>query len=621
MAISAASRSGTRYSFADHASTGGNDSNFGRLYSRGGALDIRNLSWGIRGQDDGVTVVRILPSIQEDTNDWTPYRMSDRRMDYGDWIRKYRCAKRVGAADSSVTYIVNHPDDSEAMKQESPYDVLIRAVSSMKRLKTGRADWIGMLEGDVGKGAVMSRVQDLYFCHAVIMRRGGKDLTPPLGITGKPVVLELTQSAATAMLNQIEQLKQGESVANDWASMYELGDPIGFDHGQYFVFYKSGDGDPRTRGQNSLAAGQQAHPANVFAAQNNSRFERNNSSMEGLSYACFALPTYAGAPANAVRQCEPALRQMIKPWNEVLEIMSYDEQAEVLSSRFPADLLGWAWTNHPQYITENLRARLANRSTFSPMPSAGWQASPEVQPQMMGMTGSPSLPGALIGPSGSVPGQFGQAPQQAWQLQQPQQSLQQLSLPTQFVPPQQFAQPHQFTQPQQFAQPQPYAQSTQLPAFGQMSPAGVQVLPVASATPVAIATLMASEAGPQSAPANAYAQPNRSEATPFGGVTNPAPQQTVYPSNVFNQPQQIAPPSTGPVSSMLPTDTPSQGMGQVSGAFAPPVAVTSIQSQPAAGFMPQQTQFQQPQPQAQQPQVASRGAAALAAAMAAGQQG
>ncbi len=517
-----------RYSFADHGNSN-QGTKQGKFIIKNNAAQHWNPCWG-----EGVTVIRPYParSVEQGVT-WDPYRFSDANGDFGDWIRRYDAVRNFG--DPGVTFIIADPADPvREDPQNLPAWVLFNAIDRAVNAGQEQQGWAGLLRGGRGRSPVLSRPSEVYLLQGAIMQNKSELYNPPRGFgEDKPLVLELSMNAGVSLVTELNRkVENGSAPDGDWEHLFLNGDPVGLANGRFITFYKLADGDPRVRQQ------QQAGGWNTAPQTQNGQRQQ-----EPIGFGCYLEPTFNGMPAN-LQQFEQQLIGKVQPWDEILWFPTVDEQAHLISDKFPPDMILYAWRDHPHWIPEAIRNRAVAQHAVN-APAGGWQQGwgaqqPGQQPGFgappAGGFGAPPAGGFGAPPVGQPAAGFGQPqfPAQQFPGQQPaQQPAQQF--PAQQFPAQQFpAQQFPGQAPAQQFPAQPQAQQFPAQQFPGQPPA--QQFP---AQPPA-----------QQFPGQPPQQPQGGFGVPAGGFGVPQPGFGGQPPQQPGQGQFPAGPTGGPPPAM-----------------------------------------------------------------------
>jgi len=254
--------------------------------------------------------------------------------------------------------------------------------------------------------------------------------------------------------------------------------PVDIDRGLFFRFYPQGH-DPR--------------PGVVQS--------------EKIGYGVYAMNDLAdlGAPGqtSSMLPWSDQLLAKARPWSDLVYSITIEAEAELMATRFPADIWRYAWTEYPEFLAIGEQVLAEGRG-----PQQAAPAAPTARAQLT----MPAPGGAPQGYATQQPPQqaYSQPPQQQYAPQQPPQGYPQQQ--TQYAPQQPPA-PAQYAQPQYAPQqpPQGYPQQ-QAPAAPQAAPGWAQPAPAQVYMPPAQpqqapATTPPWENAPTQAAPPAWAQP------------------------------------------------------------------------------------------------------------------
>lgn len=325
--------------------------------------DVRNLwYYNMNYAENGLNVIRIWPNVAHDEQGnkvWTPFRNSlDVPMDFGDWIRRYPVARKI--AGTHLTFIIGDPSREYDFSQK-PINVLHDAVQSAIKAGQERPGWARLLERSQ-QGQLLQKSSYVYMVQCGLFQHGTKStFKEGKGFPGvhpdcAGIVLEITEAAGRSMLALMDQRREvaADVPLDDFETRFVHGDPISWDHGRFVVFYRKMDGDPRLR-RNYNAAASSISPLgslNLGASAQNAKTG---------GYDCFIeptveLPVHGMINAIAPPDIRPSLESKIKPWDDILYFPSEVEQAHMIAPLYPADLIMYAFSDHPDWIPESVRA-------------------------------------------------------------------------------------------------------------------------------------------------------------------------------------------------------------------------------------------------------------------------
>jgi hypothetical protein len=561
-------RSSTRRQYVmgdyDH---GGLNSSRGNFSVNTNIVDTWGLAYG-----DGVTTWRPLPGLNPEYNPsdpnspfWDPYRLDAEN--FGDWIRWYPAVRNFG--EPGVTFLL--ADDPRADVSTTPAWMLFTAVDRAVASRQDPGGWAGFLRGATGRSAVLSRPSGMYMVQGLVAVHKTKVYNnPPKGFAPdeKPLVMQLSTQAGDAMFSELRRGKEGyQGDPNDWERSMMWGDPVSLATGRWVTHYKLADGDPRQR-QQQMQGG--------WNPVNRGPQDRRGGG-DVIGYGCYFEDQAVGLPAR-LAELEQHIRTRVRPWSDVVRFLTLEEQAELLSSRFPPNMIMYAWRDRPEWIPESVQQRAVSQTVHQPPQYAapGTQfANWGGQQQQPGLTPPPGPlppppPGApgFQQPAAGGPPQWGAPPAGPQQAPPP-------------VAPQQ-APPPQYQQPPapQYAPPQPVPGAGGPPGWGVQ--AGAPAAPPAYAPPQAPPMAPPPLAPPAGPPAQPQGYPQQAPA----GYPQQAPPQLLRA-----YPPQGAPPAYpqqalgwAAAGNSVPTDTGvPTGMPAPTAPYAPPPGMAPLGSDAAAG--------------------------------------
>jgi|GEM_PF-2517243 len=385
-------RGNRRYSFAEHGNTTQGQRQ-GKYIIKNNLADHWNPCYG-----DGVTVIRIYPQRNpEDTSgeSWDPYRFSAEYNAFGDWLRMYPAARSMG--NPSCTFIMSDRSTGLMENEKSlPAWVLFDAIDQAVTNGQEQQGWAAMLKGGKGRGAMLPRPSEVYLVQCAIMQHKTQQYNPPKGFNpdDKPIVMELSQSAGLAMLAELNLVNEvAQPIEGDWESMFLSGDPISLDTGRFVTFYKLGDGDPRQAQVQEQGGWNAPQQGGVGGRE------------KQIGYGCFLEPTFNGIPAN-LRAYEATVASKVCPWEDILWFPTVEEQANLLASSFPPDVILYAFRDHPEWIPETVR-RTAVAATQVAAPQAADQRQQPGAPAQPTAVTAPGVPPAGPAFPAAAPAGFG----------------------------------------------------------------------------------------------------------------------------------------------------------------------------------------------------------------------
>jgi hypothetical protein len=272
---------------------------------------------------------------------------------FGDWSRLLTCAHWVG--NPGVCFII-HDGNPEINLYDSPYHVLRNvAWNNSSKSKSGIAHpTLGRLCDDLLSdtfaknshiGSLKKAEPTLFVSASVVM----------LDEAGRPVlgaftddrkknarIIGLKTSAAHSLYSAL-------GVQDEATHEFVCGDMLSFSGAKLVTFLPEtyqGDGKNRT----ALSAdGITGVKIPKFAQQTNPLVAGYPPSRSSMTHFAVVHDSYNGQEISL----EPYANRLVAEslsWDEYLNVPTYQEQAEILASRFPREILDFAWRDFPQYM-------------------------------------------------------------------------------------------------------------------------------------------------------------------------------------------------------------------------------------------------------------------------------
>lgn len=346
--------------------------------------------------ENGVLTFRIFPAVNlEDSSQFDPYRWPssdpDEPMGFGDWLRRYPAVRNIG--QPGVTYLYDDPSDSQVEDiRMTPAWVLYNAIDQAINQKVDRPGWAAMLRGGAGRGAQLPKPAEIYLMQGCILmwRNNAYQVPRGIGDDDRTTVLTLSPSAGTALLQQcFAENPEYSGDPDDIEARFVNGDPISLDTGRFVTIYSLSDGDPR-QAQQMQPQGWQTQTQRTPGLAGGGREEKP------IGYGCFMEPAYGALPAR-LREAEAAVRSKVRPWSEVINIPTLEQQAQLLADKFPPDVICYAWQDsHPEWVPEDI----ARRAVAAAQVPVGGAVAPVGQP---GMAAAPFAGGQVPPQPGTWP--------------------------------------------------------------------------------------------------------------------------------------------------------------------------------------------------------------------------
>jgi hypothetical protein len=357
------------------------------------------------------TIVRPYPARNpENPAEWDPFRLSDERRDYGDWIRKYE-AVRIGTP--GITFILRDPRDVDIDMQQNPAWMTYRALNSGVRSGQCPAAWNPLILGQAGKGSPVAQPTDIYLFQGALMERQSKAHSPPLGLepAHQTMVMFLPQSAGDSLLDTALEEKN-----EDGTLKYD--DICRLDQGAFIDIYQSG-----TPAFGGVAVGAPAAAPQSMANMSTGA-GGGGGGMEANRYEVSILETYNGV-SPALDSLTDQICAKLKSWDDIVRIPDIPEQVRMIcGAGLPASAviyaLGEAYGEHiPEATMEQAQRESTATSVPVGAPQGGAQdmggmqtANPAVATPPAGApVADPSMPTvAQSAPVAGVPGAAATAP-------------------------------------------------------------------------------------------------------------------------------------------------------------------------------------------------------------------
>lgn len=352
-----------------------NDSTFG-IYLYSTAVNEVRPIW-----ESGYTVFRALPGLNPDTGYTTFDPLYINEAETGLWVYNTHVVAGAGIDDHRVTFIMRDSFSADDFNlAASPYNVLYKSVKDMESLPVTQRIWSDLLSGRNGRGAALPNCRrPSYFIQCIPYKRGDHTFNAQDALNSLNII-RMTSSAGEALKHTLDKAR-AEDPSMDITAL---------DQSWFITLWNKKKPHPYTH-----AAGDE----------------------RALSYDCCFDKVYRG---NDEYQGSSALltgmgdkiRQLVKPWDQVLRFPSFEEQADWLCYAFDSvpDMIMRAFADNPEWISEKIRrkagsgsqpqpqnyrpavapqqptpsyprpkqAGLPDMSAFAPVPQAPWDTGPDV---------------------------------------------------------------------------------------------------------------------------------------------------------------------------------------------------------------------------------------------------
>lgn len=295
---------------------------------------------------------------------------------YGDWSKLLTCVHWAG--NPGACFII-HDGNPEINLYESPYHVLRNvAWNNSSKSKSGISHpTLGRLFDDLLSdafvkdshvGSLKKAEQTLFVSASVVtLDAAGR---PVLGTFTDDVkknarIIGLKTSAAHSLLSACR-------VQDETTHEFVCGDMLSFGSAKLITFLSEdyhGDGKNRT----ALSAdGITGVKVPKFVQQTGPLVVGYPPKRSSMTHFAVVHDTYNGQDISLEPYAERLVAESLS-WDEYLNIPSYEEQAAILSSRFPREVLDYSWREFPQY----LRHVSTGTSTFAGVAPADEDYLPE----------------------------------------------------------------------------------------------------------------------------------------------------------------------------------------------------------------------------------------------------
>jgi hypothetical protein len=227
------------------------------------------------------------------------------------------------------------------------------------------------------------------------------DLPIGLGADDPLPILELSGSLWTNSISRAMNTPKAGYQGNpaDFENAYECGDPVSLAHGRFLHIFKKGS-DPRS----NLPVSGGAQYSQPQAGHSGGGDKKE------IGYDAFftkTLPGYgavgdtsnfgaglvfpAGSGAEWITE---RVRNMYVPLRKLIRCHTAAQQAAFVAAVFPAEILLYAWANHPQWITPELQAKASAQIATPPVAPAfpmapGYPMAPNYPATAMGVPSGP----------------------------------------------------------------------------------------------------------------------------------------------------------------------------------------------------------------------------------------
>jgi hypothetical protein len=248
----------------------------------------------------------------ENPAEWDGFRVTDDPHGFGDWIRRYDMAFKIGTP--GITFITKDPRDQGIDDQQNPVSMLYRAVSNACRQSQGLPDWPPLvMENPQGKP--LTPITDGYVMKSIVMQHRNKIPPSPIGCQPQDpeVVFLMKSTAGEALINAL--VERGEDGNYKWPDIVDL------NSGAFAQFHQPGTMQQFTQGPGATGRMGGAGGGGGGGMQNN-------------RYECMLFDVF-----DRVQPVIPAridyLADMIAAkttmWDDIIWVPTIEEQVQMLS--------------------------------------------------------------------------------------------------------------------------------------------------------------------------------------------------------------------------------------------------------------------------------------------------
>lgn len=327
-------------------------------------VDPWKLAWTSKRSPYGVTTLRILPNFNpENPEELDPYVLPDGNP--GDFARCYWTWRAGG--DPSATFILFDPvEDQHYDMDANPAIRVYNAVRNVLR-DDEHHPWATHVKGGNNRGALLVPPKKCWFVQALIYEHGTNVYDTPKGAADddKVCIVDLGKDAGSAMFRTMQKENdQWDGEPDDADARFQIGNPIDLESqsASFFRFYPLEAGAPseRERRQQRRAP---ASGGTLGGRRSGGGLQAEERTQIGFGVEM--VEEFNGMSAVFGEEDIDFLMDKIKPWDEVLKFPTDDEQAALLASRLPYDVLEYAWRDRPEWLPDrdSANAREARGAT------------------------------------------------------------------------------------------------------------------------------------------------------------------------------------------------------------------------------------------------------------------
>ena len=326
------------------------------------------------------TVIRPYPSLSYDNpNELEPYRLDVRgSARFGNWIRRYDVAWRVGKGQNKRTFLMYDFNNSRPFDLNStPLNILCAKVTEAKKnasLIREHPTFPLLFERDATGGNPLTwpksvfLIQGALFVHNSKLKYGLNDkneVRAPLGIGKEPSCIfaipggspktSSSNAAGKLLLNLLNEENDSYDDPSDFEARYKYGDPVSPDSGRFFVFKEAGT----IVSQSFLMRDQEKRMMGGGGFRNSMQFQSANNrggkvDFKGYDVEVVDIPLVDGTtPVMNDQETIADIKSHWMYWEEVLWFPTLTEQARELNEVFDPDEIVFAFSGcDPDWITD-----------------------------------------------------------------------------------------------------------------------------------------------------------------------------------------------------------------------------------------------------------------------------
>jgi len=334
--------------------------------------------------NEGIMVFRAWPALlpEDPENMLENGRVTPNDRGQGNWIRRMPTADYIGLPDGDcekATFILYRPGDKPA-RQRNPYRLFYfacKAANDAGEFGNGRAwdsKWNKLMKGSKKGGAAIQRPKNRWFIQGEVYVNGDKDYMEdrelPLGADEDDdlTIIQLPDSGGENIMGLLDVRKKvwdGDEEAIP-SLPFVYGDPCG-------IF------DPEAGVVNGGLLMTIFNPKKVKSIKKHTSWDGKIADVQGYEAAVAKSFKHDGEVYRADLDAERTLRVFEKwqfwmpdpdqedpdPADGILYVMPEEEQCLRIARAFKKipKLLRFAWADHPEFFTEEVKAVLAERVT------------------------------------------------------------------------------------------------------------------------------------------------------------------------------------------------------------------------------------------------------------------